>query len=176
MVGSPADGDQLVERRRENVIDERVGVRGENSRSLHASLRSEFVTFFFRCSLWPESSQEHLVSLQAKDNIGRGFAPSCSTHVVPRRRRRKHGAPVQGDRMVQNPRLQPRDGHRRSLDNSDSRLRRRRDSNSARFWSCMGNFQPSPFDKLRAGLCGTSEARHLSMLQQRNAAAHQHRG
>ena len=44
------------------------------------------------------------------------------THVVARLRRRKHGAPVQGDRMVQNPRLQPRDGHRRSLDNLDSRL------------------------------------------------------
>jgi hypothetical protein len=39
------------------------------------------------------------------ENIGRGFAPSCSTHVVPRLRRRKHGAPVQGERMVQNPRL-----------------------------------------------------------------------
>ena len=35
------------------------------------------------------------------------FPLSCSTHVVPRLRRCKHGAPVLGDRGVQNPRLQP---------------------------------------------------------------------
>jgi hypothetical protein len=55
-----------------------------------------------------------------KENSGRGFAPSYSTHVVPRLRRRKHGAPFQGDRKVQNPQLQAREVHRRSLDNSDS--------------------------------------------------------
>jgi hypothetical protein len=66
-------------------------------------------------------SSRSLISLHGKDNSGKGFAPSCSTHVVPRLRRRKHGAPVLGDRGVQNPRLQPRDGQRRSLDNSDSR-------------------------------------------------------
>jgi hypothetical protein len=62
-----------------------------------------------------------LALLHANKNSGRGFAPSHSTHVVPRLRRRKHGAPVQGDRKVQDPWLQPRDGHRRLLDNSDSR-------------------------------------------------------
>jgi hypothetical protein len=40
-----------------------------------------------------------------KDNSGRGFAPSSSTHVVPRLRRSKHGAPVQEKRIVQNPQL-----------------------------------------------------------------------
>jgi hypothetical protein len=43
--------------------------------------------------------------LHAKENNGRGSAPSCSTHVVPRLRRCKHGAPVQGGRGVQKPQL-----------------------------------------------------------------------
>jgi hypothetical protein len=38
----------------------------------------------------PDEGFHSLALLHAKHNFGRGFAPSCSTHVVPRPCRRKH--------------------------------------------------------------------------------------
>jgi len=125
-----------VEHRARVLIQENISTKGPwNRRFLLRSaqvLRLRFALELRSASLkitalsgaWNPAvggSSRSLISLHGKDNSGTGFAPSCLTHVVPRLRRRKHGAPVPGDRGVQNPRLQPRDGQRRSLDNSDSR-------------------------------------------------------
>ena len=60
-----------------------------------------------------------------EENSGRGFAPSYSIHVMPRLRRRKHGAPVQGKGRCGILGIKLERGAAGSLDKSDSRFTRR---------------------------------------------------
>ena len=67
---------------------------GQLSNSLGESRSVEFLSESDKKPFRPVDVAEPIRVLKP---AGRGFAPSCSTHVVPRLRRCKHGAPVQGE-------------------------------------------------------------------------------